>query len=203
MSTTTVFKCLEQILSLCGMPSYIQSDQGAAFMSKEFKAYLIQKGVATSRTTPYHPIGNGQVERFNATVWKGIQLTLKSRDLHVQHWELVLTDVLHSIRSLLSTATNATPHERFFGFTRRSSCGNSLPSWLMAPGPVLLRRFVRANKNEPLVDQVELLDVNPTYANIRHQDGRESTVSVRDLAPYPEGQVNHSITTAEENKRPT
>ena len=122
----------------------------------------------------------------------------------VQHWELVLTDVLHSIRSLLSTATNVTPHERFFGFTRRSSSGNSLPSWLMAPGPVLLRRFVRANKNEPLVDQVELLDVNPTYASIRHQDGRESTVSLHDLAPYPEGQVTYPMgTTAADQDHPS
>ena len=59
----------------------------------------------------------------------------------------------------------------------------------MMPGPVLLRKFVRTNKNDPLVDQVELLDVNPTYANIRHKDGRETTVSVRDLAPYPGDQV--------------
>ena len=50
------------------------------------------------------------------------------------------------------------------------------------------------------MDQVELLDVNPTYANIRHQDGRESTVSVRDLAPYPEGQVNYPTTTAAEDQ---
>ena len=185
MSTATVIKCLEQIFSLCGMPNYVHSDQGASFMSKDLKAYLSQKGVATSRTTPYHPIGNGQVERFNATVWKAVQLALKSRNLPDQQWESVLTDVLHSIRSLLSTATNTTPHERFFGFSRRSSSGSSLPSWLMTPGPVLLRRFVRTNKNDPLVDQVELLDVNPTYANIRHKDGRETTVSVRDLAPYP------------------
>ena len=54
----------------------------------------------------------------------------------------------------------------------------------MSPGPVLLRRFVR-NKNEPLVDEVELLDCNPSYANIRYLDGKETTVSVRDLAPFP------------------
>ncbi|XP_076033006.1 uncharacterized protein LOC143020468 [Oratosquilla oratoria] len=193
MNTTTVIKCLEQVFSLCGMPNYIHSDLGTSFMSKDLKTYLLQKGVATSRTTPYHPIGNGQVERLNGIIWKAIQLALKSRDLPDQHWELVLTDVLHSLRSLLSTSTNVTPHERFFGFPRRSSSGSSLPSWLMTPGPVLLRRFVRANKNEPLVDQVELLDVNPTYANIRHQDGRESTVSVRDLAPYSKRQVNFCV----------
>ena len=35
------------------------------------------------------------------------------------------------------------------------------------------------------MDQVELRDVNPMYANVRYMDGRESTVSLRDLAPCP------------------
>ena len=55
----------------------------------------------------------------------------------------------------------------------------------MSPGPVLLRRFVRTNAESPLVDPVELLSANPTYAHVRYPDGRESTVSLRDLAPCP------------------
>ena len=90
---------------------------------------------------------------------------------------MVLPDALHSIRSLLSTATNTTPHERFFGYQRRSSCGSSIPSWLSTPGPVMLRRFVRHSKTDPLIDEVQLMDVNPSYAYIRYSDGRESTVS--------------------------
>ena len=90
---------------------------------------------------------------------------------------------IHSIRSLLCTATNLTPHERMFSYTRRSACGQSLPTWLSVPGPVYLKRFVR-NKNDPLVDEVELLEANPKYAHIRYPDGRETSVSLRHLAPY-------------------
>ena len=78
-----------------------------------------------------------------------------------------------------------TPHERFFSFQRRSSCGTSMPSWLHSPGPVLLRRFARTSKRYPLMDQVELRDVNPMYANVRYKDRWESTVSLRVLAPCP------------------
>ncbi|XP_076062290.1 uncharacterized protein LOC143037658 [Oratosquilla oratoria] len=99
---------------------------------------------------------------------------------------MVVPEVLHSIRSLLCTATNETPHERFFRFQRRSSFGNGLPTWLLTPGQVLLRRHVRSSKHEPLTDQVELVDVNPMYASVKYPDGRESTVSIRDLAPSPE-----------------
>ena len=97
-----------------GMPAYIHSDRDASFLSKEVQAFLREKGVATSRTTPYNPTGNGQVERYNGIIWKNIMLALKSKSLPVQHWQTVLPDVLHSTRSLLCTATNETPHERFF-----------------------------------------------------------------------------------------
>ena len=33
------------------------------------------------------------------------------------------------------------------------------------------------------MDEVDLIEANPTYAYIRHPDGRESTVNLRDLAP--------------------
>ena len=49
----------------------------------------------------------------------------------------------------------------------------------------MLRRFVRHSKSDPLVDEVELTNVNPAYAHIRYQDGRESTVSLKDLSPCP------------------
>ena len=184
MQSSTVITCLDQIFTLCGMPNYIHSDLGTSFLSRELKDYLTKRGIATSNTTPYHPIGNGQVERYNGIIWKAVRLALRSANLPQSRWELVLADALHSIRSLLCTSTNATPHERFFNFQRRSSSGVSLPSW-MQPGPVLLRRFVRTSKNDPLVDEVELTDVNPTYARIRYPDGRESSVSLRDLTPCP------------------
>ena len=48
----------------------------------------------------------------------------------------------------------------------------------------VLRRFVRY-KNQPLVVEVELMKANPNFAHIGFPDGRQSTVSVTDLASYP------------------
>ena len=179
----TVCKELYQLFSLFGVASYIHSDRGSSFMSKELRDYLNSKGIACSRTTPYHPEGNGLVERYNGIVWKTVSLGLKSHNLPVTQWEAVLPDALHAIRSLISTATNCTPHERLFNFQRRTMAGVALPSWLSSPGKVFLRRFVRRSKYEPLVDEVDLIEANPMYAYIRYPDGRESTVNIRDLAP--------------------
>jgi transposase InsO family protein len=185
MSTATVIKCLRQLFSLFGMPAYIHSDRGTQFMSAELSSFLTLNGVSQSRTTPYNPAGNGQCERYNGTIWKTIQLTLKEQNLPDKYWESVLPEVLHAVRSLLCTATNATPHERFFSFTRRSSSGSSIPSWLTNPGSVLLKRHARSSKSDPLVEEVELILATPNYAHIQRRNGVESTVSLRDLAPLP------------------
>ena len=74
------------------------------------------------------------------------------------------------------------PQERFLGFERRSVLGRALPSWLIQPGPLLLHRFVR-NKNDPLVEEVELLKANQSIAHFRFSSGRESSVSSSDLIP--------------------
>ena len=183
MTTITVIKCLTTLFSLFGMPAYIHSDRGATFMSEELRTFLIGKGVATSRTTSYNPEGNGPVERYNGIIWKAIVTCLKSKNLPVKYWQDVLADALHSVRSLLCTATNETPHERFFGFSQRSTVGSSIPSWLLQPGPVLIKRQVRSSKQNPLVDEVELLQANPHYAHVRYPDGRETTVAIKHLAP--------------------
>ena len=66
----------------------------------------------------------------------------------------------HSIKSTLSTATNATHHERFFSFFQLSSIGQSFPSSLLKAGPVFLHQFTRYSTNDALVQEIELLDVN-------------------------------------------
>ena len=51
---------------------------------------------------------------------------------------------------------------------------------------VLYKRQVRHSKNDPLVDEVHLLEANTQYAHIRFPGGRESTVSTKHLAPTAE-----------------
>ena len=187
MTTSTVITCLCSLFSMFGMPSYIHSDRGPSLISQEMKQFLTSRGISSSRTTPYNPECNGQVEKGNHTIWRAITLTCLTRKLPISKWQEVLPDVLHSIRTLLCTATNSTPHERLFNYKRKSGTGTSLPTWLANPGSVLLRRFVRHSKTEPLVDEVELLEANPQYAHVRFPDGRETTVSIKDLAPT--GQV--------------
>ena len=139
----TVISKLTDLFSQFGMPAYIHSDRGACFMSSELKDFLHNLGVATSRTTPYNPQGNGQVERYNGIIWRTVQLLLEAKNSQTLVWETVLPQALHSIRSLLCTATNETPHERLFNYQRRSAKGTTIPTWLLKPGKVLIKKHVR------------------------------------------------------------
>ena len=67
-----------------------------------------------------------------------------------------------------------------------------MPTWLLTPGTILLKRHVRTCKSDPLVDEVQLLQANPQCAHIQYTDGRETTVSIRHLAPpgSPSGGTN-------------
>ncbi|GFX32206.1 hypothetical protein TNCV_1673141 [Trichonephila clavipes] len=149
ISAKSVILHLKNIFSIFEMSSFIHSDRGSSFMSHELKSFLTSQGIATSRTTPYNPAGNGQVERYNGIIWKTIQLALRSNSMKTEQWEGVIQTALHSIRSWLCTATNATPHERMFSHPRRSHNCCSIPTWLTKPGPVLMKNQMRANKYEP------------------------------------------------------
>ena len=143
MNANTVIECLSLLFSVFEMPAFVHSDRGPSLISHELRTYLAEKGVATSHTTPYNPAGNGQIEKCNGTVWRAVTMACKSENLQIKYWQKVLPDVLHSIRSLLCATTNETPHECLFRFSRRSTSGSSIPTWLTSPGPVFLKCHIR------------------------------------------------------------
>ena len=80
--------------------------------------------------------------------------------------------------SIVSAHYFPLPHERLFNFQRKSASGESIPTWLTRSKSALLKRHLRGSKYEPLVETVEILEVNPNYAHVRFNNGRETTVSL-------------------------
>ena len=82
------------------------SDQGQIFESNLIRQLRAIAGVEKSGTTPYHPMGNGQCERFNQTLLKMVG-TLE--EYEKSDWKAHVPTLTH--------AYNATFHHNTTGYS--------------------------------------------------------------------------------------
>ena len=68
-------------------------------------------GIRKSRTTPYHPQGDGMVERLNRTLLQMLRAYVSKSS----EWELHLPLVLFAYRSAVHPSTGFSPFELMFG----------------------------------------------------------------------------------------
>eukprot|EP00731_Ephydatia_muelleri_P035641 Em0144g11a len=59
---------MDEVICRYGVPQQLHSDQGSNLNAEVNQRLCQMLGIERSRTTAYHPQGNGQVERFNRTV---------------------------------------------------------------------------------------------------------------------------------------
>ena len=67
-TTAIIIQQLTHIFARIGFPTSLVSDNGPQFVSASFTAFLKDKGITHVRASPYHPQGNGLVERLHRTL---------------------------------------------------------------------------------------------------------------------------------------
>ena len=105
-------KIFKEYIMQFGFPERIHHDQGSEFMSKLFKELHKMAGIKMSNTTPYHPMGDGQVERCNRTL--GNMLKSLSKEAK-KDWHSHLTKMAFAFNSTVNKATGFTPFFLMFG----------------------------------------------------------------------------------------
>ena len=110
---TTVAKALwTNVFQHYGFPSRLHSDQGRDFESRVIQELCKLLEIKKSRTTPYHPQGNGQVERFNQTLLKMLG-TLETEKK--EHWRDYVAPLVHAYNCTRNDATGMSPYFLMFG----------------------------------------------------------------------------------------
>ena len=110
---TTVAKALwENVFAHYGFPERLHSDQGRDFESRVIRELCSLLEIKKSRTTPYHPQGNGQCERFNQTLL-GLLGTLE--DEKKENWRSHVAPLVHAYNCTRSEATGLSPYLLMFG----------------------------------------------------------------------------------------
>lgn len=95
-----------------GLPTRIHSDQGRDFESKLIRDLLKMMGVKKSRTTPYHPQGDPQPERFNRTLLSMLGTLSQEKK---RHWSQHVGYLVHAYNSTKCDSTGYSPYFLMFG----------------------------------------------------------------------------------------
>lgn len=121
----TVEKSLHDFISRFGPPERIHSDLGPNFESRLVKEVLAFYGVQKSHTTPYHPQGNGMVERFNRSLLRLLRTFVEDED----DWERFLAPLLYAYRTSKHSTTGFSPFEILFSRDPKPLVSNLNNNW--------------------------------------------------------------------------
>ena len=109
---TTARVLFENFIVHYGFPSKLHSDQGRNFEGDVIRELCKLGGMEKSRTTPYHPMGNGLCERFNRTLMSMLGTLEEERK---SNWSKYLTSLTHSYNCTKHDSTGFSPYFLMFG----------------------------------------------------------------------------------------
>ena len=111
IETETVAEALLDMYSR-GIPEEVSSDVGTQFLSKCMEEVSRLLSIKRLTTTPYHPICNGLVKRFNGTLKKMLRRLCNEQP---RQWPRFVNPLLFAYREAPQKATGFSPFELLYG----------------------------------------------------------------------------------------
>lgn len=112
ISTERVAEALVEMFTRTGVPREVLSDRGSNFTSDVMKAVGRLLSMRQLFTTPYHPMGNGLVEKFNGTLKTMLKRICQEKPAD---WDRYLAALLFAYREAPQASLGFSPFELLYG----------------------------------------------------------------------------------------
>jgi hypothetical protein len=150
-------KFFYEIVCQFGPPAKLITDNGSHFISELSEAVIQQCNTTHVLTTPYHPMSNGQTERFNATFAPSLA---KLFDKKRQDWDIYLQSCVYAYNTGKHATTGMSPYQLMFG---------------REPQPLMDRKQLKVRLSKPnvywdAIKQSRLLFQQIATTNAQHQN---------------------------------
>ena len=116
IDTPTVAEALVDMFSRLGIPEEILSDLGTQFVTECMEEVSRLLSIRHLTTTPYHPMCNGLVERFNGTLKAMLKKLCAEQP---RQWHRFINALLFAYREVPQESTGFSPFELLYGPTVR------------------------------------------------------------------------------------
>ena len=175
---TTAETLVNEVIMRFGMPIVLHSDQGRNFESALVREVCKLLGIRKSRTTAYHPQGDGLVERMNMTLVESLS---KYVDTNQKDWDKWMATVLFAYCTSAQSSTGYSPYELLFGRTARLLVDTELDQRLPSPNTTdeylsKLKRNLRQAKE--IVDEEVTAAQKRQHRNYGGSEGAQYEVGV-------------------------
>ena len=109
---TTAKVLFDNFFAHYGFPAKLHSDKAQNFESRVIRHLCKVAGIKKTRTTPYHPMGNGQVERFNRTL---LQMLGTLQPTQKSDWKSYVLPLVHAYNATRHDTSGFSPFYLMFG----------------------------------------------------------------------------------------
>lgn len=116
ITTVEIAEALLEMFARYGVPKEILSDRGSNFTSDLMREINRLMSIQQLLTTPYHPMCNGLVERFNGTIKHMVKKMCQERPAD---WDRYLPALLFAYREVPQSSLGFSPFEMLYGRTVR------------------------------------------------------------------------------------